>query len=135
MSEKFDRNVEKFWYMVGNCRKNSTSLMKYFNEDVGKLFRQGGSSVRRHPMWLSEKLLGFCISVCFHFLAQFCGVIQRTVLLPCVAYTGESIWVNCQTMGVLQQLLKQELFKNGLQVNSITKKHAWESCFLIRSPV
>jgi hypothetical protein len=36
--------------------------MNYFNEDVGKLFRQGGSLVRRHPMWLSEKLLGFCIS-------------------------------------------------------------------------
>ena len=63
MSEKFDRNVGKFRYMVGNCRKNSTTLMNYFNEDEGKLFRQGGSLVWRHPMWLSEKLLGFCISV------------------------------------------------------------------------
>jgi len=65
-----------------NRRKNSISLMKIFDKDVGKFFRQGGSLVRRHPMWLSEIPLGF-VSVynaytCTHRWA--CYFIKETVV-------------------------------------------------------
>jgi len=63
MLEKYDKNVGNCRKNLINCRKNSISWINCFNAVVEKLFRQGGSLVWRHPMWLSEKLLGFCISV------------------------------------------------------------------------
>ena len=62
--------LEKFYIGIANCRENkklrrkiSMAQMKKSDKYVEKHFRPGGSLVRRHPTWLSENPLGFCISV------------------------------------------------------------------------
>jgi len=66
LSKNFDNrkvNYRNFFLNLSLHWKYSISRMKCFDKDVEMLFRQGGSLVRRHPIWLSEKPVGFCISV------------------------------------------------------------------------